>query len=436
MKKLFGLMLLATAVALSACKKDDEKLPTIQFETNNAFLNPGTDLVLKVVLSEPAASAITIPYNITGAAVKGTDFSVEESAFEVAAGASESTVTFKHLSTAAEAKNFSITISAVSGYSLGNKSTCIVSVGPKEDVIWSFARSTASLIQGSEVTVKIVLRGEYTGSSYVAPSAMTIPFTVKSTSTAAATDYSVKDNATAFTIPGGKNEGTITLTAGDFDAGATPAKFVDLTLNPGTGFIEGDRPSIKITLSSFTGIQDIVGEWAYDSFIITDDEDAALDLLEMLVDPDIGGSGDDLELLPKHNTPADKFTIALDGTDYKLTPSMTGDIANYFRTATISGGKHVAYNFYYLDDTETPNFDATECTLSSVNKKFSKTEEQLGEAKFKFYLAPDGNTLYVFITDYIPTDFLNLMYTYDDGGIYFLFPYLFDMGYVFSRVTE
>ncbi|MGE0078982.1 MAG: hypothetical protein AB7S48_14070 [Bacteroidales bacterium] len=117
MKKLFVLALLAI-FAFSACEKDDEeKTPTASFELTSTTLaeNSTTAYQVKVTLSNKASKAITIPFTISGTAVKDVNYQIsEENSLTIEQGETEGYILINPL-TDNSFDNYSLILSLTSG---------------------------------------------------------------------------------------------------------------------------------------------------------------------------------------------------------------------------------------------------------------------------------------------------------------------------------
>lgn len=415
MKKLFTFLVLSlTLFALGACSdSDSNKKTVVEFEKTTDFLTTANDLQVKVVLSKAAEQAVTVPIVFEGTAVEGTDYKTSGTSISIPAGQSSGILTLTHLRASVESSEIKLTLGKVEGYHTGAKATCIIAVEQQENIIWTFKQSNYILKQGGEVNVEISLIGQGSGDKFVASSPITIPFKILETSTATEGNYKIKDDVKAFVVGKGSNKATITIIAQEYDPEA--GKNINITLAPnGNEFVPGDREKTTIILSGSFDIRDkLLGDWKYSSFELTDNPNVDYWLLEMLTDPEMGGSGDDLKKLPKNNSDADILTFSVEDGQFKLTPKLTGDVKNYFKESMLSDAKYVKYGYYFLNG---HSVDAMQCTLSQANKLFSSKQEKLEAANITFDLSADGNTLDVFIHDYLPTDFLEIMYNHDEFG--------------------
>ena len=148
MKRILSFMAAAIAgvIAFSSC--EDSK-PSIEFEKSLYVLSETPTVSVTVVTSEPASSDITVPLSFSGTAVKDKDFTVSSASVTIAAGQRSGSVDITNTavsSSSIEELTATVSMTVPSGYEAGNKSTTIVSLVPKETLVYSFASESADVL--------------------------------------------------------------------------------------------------------------------------------------------------------------------------------------------------------------------------------------------------------------------------------------------------
>ncbi|WP_320053515.1 hypothetical protein [uncultured Acetobacteroides sp.] len=119
-KQIFAL-LLTLAVLAMGCKKDDEPFtPTVSFEKDaiQVYENQSGDVRVKINLSAPAEKQLTIPIEITGTAVNGTNYVISDAEnVTISAGASSGEIILQpSISATADDYTLTVTLKQAAGF--------------------------------------------------------------------------------------------------------------------------------------------------------------------------------------------------------------------------------------------------------------------------------------------------------------------------------
>ena len=169
----------------------------------------------------------------------------------------------------------------------------------------------------------------------------------------------------------------------------------------GEGVIAGDVETMLVTVRGIPTIETLGGEWKFVE--IVNKEELEYFYLEM---------EDDLELCPIHN---EGFSLSFSSKDggLVLSPSATGDFANYYRECSISNckPKNMVAQGVVLGScsSEEGNMFVTEIysrptqeiyyKLPTVNRSFDNSAESLGEGVISLSFLSDDEII-VSIHDY------------------------------------
>ena len=169
----------------------------------------------------------------------------------------------------------------------------------------------------------------------------------------------------------------------------------------GEGVIAGDVETMLVTVRGIPTIETLGGEWKFVEIVNKEE----LEFFYM-------GEGDDLELCPIHN---EGFSLSFSSKDggLVLSPSATGDFANYYRECSISNckPKNMVAQGVVLGScsSEEGNMFVTEIysrptqeiyyKLPTVNRSFDNSAESLGEGVISLSFLSDDEII-VTIRDY------------------------------------
>ena len=376
----------AAAISLVSCQKD--KTPTIEFEKQFYVMSSSNTIEIKVIASEPSETELTVPVTFSGTAVKGEDYTVDTEEVSIAAGSSEGIFSVTNINLDTE-KTLSIAFSSVpDGYRAGARSQTVVSVDPKETIVYSFETTKGDAV--GSYYLKINVTGAVSGNNLHITEDLDVPLKISGD---ASSSISFDDGkAPHATIKPGKTTATARFSLKDgFTSGSKITIAVDTEAEP--RFTPGDNEQLELTLYKVEVPDALLGTWTFDRVFDTDD------LKEFFEEED-----DDTSLLPLNN---EGFTLTFaknaDG-DVILTPGKNGDFANFFREATVTPANPVNYS---AEGVVSGKNTVSECTmfmsfegydvhtnmyysLSSANRAFSAKEEQIGSSIIVFTIIDDG----------------------------------------------
>ena len=402
-------------------------------------------LTVKVVTNMAPAADLTVDFTVSGTAVKDSDYELSAESFTIKAGETVGKITVTPKNNVASDLNISLTLTLPTGFEAGKYLNALISLGAKETISYSFAQASVELTGETIVTLNLI--GGTTGADFVATGEYRLPFTLEGTAVLG-TNFEVVDNATEFVVAKGAKSASITLKAKAFEDGKSSIVIGIDASAYGDMFEAGVNGTATVTLVKPLGFDDLVGKWAYASTPILDDPEAdCWTFGGMLMD---GESGID------DATFNDEFTGIViygfpEGTsndilEFKtvddqqtLIPSGNGSILNYFKECTVSGFTPAKHTWHYYDNIGSlgREYNVAEVTLSSANVTYSATSPSEREAKVFLCLSDDNNTLNVFITDYIPTEFFKTSYAFWDAmGMWADMSSLYDLYFTFTRVAE
>jgi hypothetical protein len=414
-RNILGVTLLA-AMTFVSCGKDDElskRGNVLEFETTTYSIPQSGELIMKIVTTAPVSSDVSIPFKITGTAEQGKDFDLSANAFVIPAGSKIGEIKVTAKPSFDLNKSFKVVLESIpSGINAGNLLFTEVSIGPKDILIYSFESKNLSMTE----TVDVNLTLTAAEGTFISPTEMRIPVElISGTTTAVEGVHFSFDGPKEFVVPAGKLKATLKLKFLKQEAGKT---IIALKVAPkGNHFVAGNfnRTNITIDGSNFSRLK---GVWKYKEFTN-----------KTWIVQNIYGM-DDEALFPKSSA-IDKITINDDG----LTSQITGDLKNYFRTATLTDKGEIDE---VLSENGFPfiRVKMTIVQLSAANIFFSATKQSIRSAQIgmRIFIKDGKDILELTIRDYEPTDFLSN--TYRDYSSWADFPTMqyMPLRYHFERV--
>lgn len=403
MKKLLSLIAVAVVLAASCTKLG---IPTIEFSKLTGTFYPDTETTpveLKMNLAQTTDVAATIRVTYRSADLK--ELSQEEC--EVCFKAGE-TRAIANIKTDATAASITVALTAVpKGFVMGAKLLCTLVPTENEALVYNFETSKCDLFESFEIKLK--LEGVNTGSAYEAPSDMTIPAHIYGDG------LDLVDCNPAFEVKEGENFGTLTIKA---KASANDAfKSFVVEVDPAeAGLIAGDKNDVVVNIIGLPTAKTLATTWTFKEIIDGEELEFWYEELE-----------DDYSACPVNN---DGFTLSIVEQDgaLQLTPSSTGDFANYYRSCTItpcapvnpvhkavSLGKYSAFeqNGFIGEIYGDGYQQSIYYELSNANRSFDNSSESLGKGCISIsFLSKDE--IIVTIHDYDEPPFAIMWYDADD----------------------
>jgi hypothetical protein len=223
-------------------------IPTIAL-TGATTVNEGSAITYTATLSSAAATAVTIPYTLSGTNVTTTDFTGQAALtgnITVAAGATTGTLTLNVAAdtTTEGVENLTVTLGApASGATLGSVSSVLTAISDTSISVPTIGltQSAATVNEGGTVTYTATL-------SSAATSALTIPYTLSGTGITPA-DFGLTALTGNISVAAGATTGTLTLNVA---ADATTEGVESLTValaTPTSGATLGSASSVVTSIA-------------------------------------------------------------------------------------------------------------------------------------------------------------------------------------------
>ena len=394
MKRTIAILAAAVACA-AACTKLG--IPTIEFAslTGNIYLGTvSTPVEIKTNLASESDATASVRISYIGSSLKELA-SVEQS---VTVPAGETSVTLdvpnrpEELAEDEAVTSIKLSFTALpAGYVPGAKAICLLSPSTSEALICSFAYEEADLIES--LRIKVNISGSLSGKDWAANGDMSIPVEFNGEGS----KYISSDGLVK--VLNGEKSGMLEIKAkeGIHDLNAP----LGISLAGEEGVIAGDIETMLVTVRGIPTIETLGGEWKFVEIVNKEE----LEFFYM-------GEGDDLELCPIHN---EGFSLSFSSKDggLVLSPSATGDFANYYRECSISNckPKNMVAQGVVLGScsSEEGNMFVTEIysrptqeiyyKLPTVNRSFDNSAESLGEGVISLSFLSDDEII-VTIRDY------------------------------------
>ena len=390
MKRTIAILAAAVACA-AACTKLG--IPTIEFAslTGNIYLGTeSTPVEIKTNLASESDATASVRISYIGSSLKELA-SVEQS---VTVPAGETSVTLdvpnrpEELAEDEAVTSIKLSFTALpAGYVPGAKAICLLSPSTSEALICSFAYEEADLIES--LRIKVNISGSLSGKDWTANGDMSIPVEFSGEGS----KYISSDGLVE--VLSGENSGTLEIKAKEGIHDLNAPLGISLA---GEGVIAGDVETMLVTVRGIPTIETLGGEWKFVEIVNKED-------LEYCYE-------DVLELCPIHN---EGFSLSFSSKDggIVLSPSATGDFANYYRECSISNcePKNMVAKGVVLGScsSEEGNMFVTGIysrptqeiyyKLPSVNRSFDNSAESLGEGVISLSFLSDDEII-VTIRDY------------------------------------
>lgn len=401
-------------ISLASCNKNNN--PVIQFDKTLYTVYEGGEVVIGITVSEPSDADILVPLRFNDGPVKNVDYTVSSETVTIPAGQTVGYVTLTNISMTVE-KPLAMSFELPAGYSYGLRLLAIVNPDSQEAIVYQFTTDKTYANESVIATIKVT--GSVSGSDLVTPEDIYIPLVLEGEGSSALTF--VPENSSSAAQPesevyallrAGETKATVRFTVADGFSGDLNA-VLSVDNSEDNRFIAGDNSTLSIKVRGLQTPDKLLGTWVFSKVYDLDE-----------IEEFFAEEEDDTELLPTHN---EGFTLTFaqgaDG-EVTVTPGGTGDMLNFFRTATVSLtepkntvsgavtlGKYTVYenNMFIADVAETYQTN-TYYKLSSANRAFSSSYESLGEAVVVFCLTDNG--LNVEFRDYDTPPFGEIWWEY------------------------
>ena len=421
MKKIL-LAIAAATLMLISCKQE-EKIPTVEFEQTFYKVYSHSTVTINVRLSKASTETVTVPLRTSGTAVLDTDYRLQVTSLDLTFKPGEvlKLVTLKDIDLTPE-KSVTLTLGEGEGYQVGTKYVTVISLDDEESLIYSFKTPEAVLLESYIVSVS--LTGTTSGDEFRATEDLTFVLSTVGEGRDGVLTEPVK-------VQAGQNIGTATLLYRDgmLSSESVCSVGVDPMFKR---YVKGEIPSLLLHVRGLQTPEKLLGTWTFQE--VYDLEEMELWFMEYDDDPDE---------LPTHNE-GFTLTFAKEGDEVVVTPGGTGDFLKFFRKSKVSlaAPKNLVANGVKLGNysTEEGNMFVSEVAetyqqntyykLETANLAFSANSEQLGSAIVVFRITPDGD-LCVEFREYNNADEFGA--TWWDGGTKFD-PDMFGFASLFKKV--
>lgn len=394
MKKVLWFLLIVCAFVATSCTSDNEEKALAQLNFAQArYTLAKTTVDVKLIADRAPSTTISVPVSFAGVAVKGVDFIPSAEAFTLKAGETEAVISLTRVveNIGDIEKELIVNLkTAPEGYVIGAMNYTSVELFSNNAVFISFDKNSDILTLSTEYPITLE---KFTGGAYKAASDTKIEVEVASSSTAVEGTHFEFTNGKYITVAKNKSKGSLLVKFLKKEAGRD--KLV-LRLVEKDGYAYGSNASIIISVN---GAFDLAGTWSFDQ--IVNKEWWATSW------------GEDTSIFPK-GTSADQIVISGSSyTDYTFTPSLNGDLRNYFTSAGKITFKEEIYKTYQEDGGLSQVLKKVSVyEFPSVNVNFSTTNSKIRKALvgFRTIMINGQQVLECTIDDYEPTDFLASTY--------------------------
>lgn len=347
MKKVMYLLLMLVTALVTSCGNEDEGT-SVSFEKSAYALTTGT-VSVKLIVSNPPATATELPVTFGGTAKQGEDYTVSATKYVIGGGSQMLSIDVTAKDNFSEAKTITMSVSGVASAST------TINLGARDKMLYSFSQK--AYVLGSEVDVVFDLLNSKTGEALVADNDINVTVAADSKSTAVeGTNYEFV-NKTAV-IKKGTSSCTFKLKALTMEEGKSTIVIAP-QVSEAQGFVAGRFPMATVNMIG-SYVTDLMGTWVMDS-LVTDK-----DFMESMWY--LGAA--EQKGFPEFNA-NDTFTFAGDGTDgLTLTTSLQSEWKNYFQASSpFSIDKEIV-----IRTTSAGKVTLQMLRLTNVNRFFSATE--------------------------------------------------------------
>lgn len=388
MKKMYLFMLLAIGL-LVACDDDEDNVITLSLENPTYILKADTPLEIVLNASENMGGLTAVPFRLSGSAVEDEDYTISDKEFVFLPATRSARIRITPKENYAKDRDIILSLNPVNGFELQGHTTATVAVEARKSVICNFTRATTDLYTSRVIKLKVT---DDEGNPWSAAGDLHIPFKIEGTAEAG-THYTIENNVSEFVIPAGKDEATITL---NYQNAVENYDLIQLSVIENSGVHTSTTGTITVRIVQPNILSDMIGTWTYANQFIS------LDLFGWWV-----SYPEDLVHLPDNESSAGTLRFISEESD-SLAINLTGDLAEYFRSTSVSFLKEVPEMLMeqdWLDAT------ITYATLGKANVNFSAAHTSERPVMIGFRFPDDSkNILEVRIIDYEPTDFLTASY--------------------------
>lgn len=404
MRKIFSLLLSAMMVGgLVSCSDDDNNAPSVSFKRPVYILQSAASVDVEIGLTTPASTDMTIPFIVSGSAVKDEDYKLSAEQFEIKAGESSAAVTVSPLGNTESGREIKLQLTDVKGYRFGFYNVAVIPVQPRSILTASFDKEDYELATETEVSLSL----KNGSSKYTKPSStVNVPFDFDVSSTA--------ELGTHFEIVGG--EQVLAMTSKD-TAAKVKLRFLKkeegkdrivLRIHENKMFEAGANNRATVRIISTNDVADMAGTWVCEG--LSNKE-------QLVAEASYQDFAGDADNVPEDCPATDELKLTLNGngTLGLDISGISGDLGKYLRTTTLTKVSEAFETLYELDDE--PQALVATMKADKLNVTFSAVSVSERAANVGVRMLDRGQTLELRVYDYEPVDFLTRVYAYRESSI-------------------
>lgn len=417
-------VLLTLPLLLSACSKDDSgsSTPTISFERQAQLLpNGSTSIRLQVTGVEALSQEYIINLQCSGTAAE-TEYELSSDHFVIGGSNPVTTIQIISKNFSTESKNVVLTLVPPQGVTLGANPSMTITLGPQEQLIYSFVSATMDLKEYVSPEIRLSKKD---GTTYSVSDDLLIPAAVdEEKSTAVLGEHFEFVGEPEFVYGKGKLTAPVQLKFLKKEEGKDK---IVLKVDPSAAqYVAGDPGECTITIIGSDYFK-LEGTWyVYQQYT---DKQYFIDLYKV----DWGFGDEEFTEIPAA-TEADTFTF--DTEKNVLTTSLQSNLKNFFgETSNMTPTDIVCEDIRDKDDFSKPVYPLL-INLDNCNRDFSATSTSADKNAYigiRMVKEKDTNEdmLELYLLDYHSTSFLTSFedyYMYNDkrpvattSGVYMLF---------------
>ncbi|MCT4615838.1 MAG: hypothetical protein N4A49_13310 [Marinifilaceae bacterium] len=416
-KALLYLLFAVSLINFTSCSSDSDDSASISLDKNSYFLLSEADLEVKVKVSAPQTTDITVGLNFSGSAEMDKDYTVSGQSVTIKAGQTSASLIISPKDNFKEGKIINIALAKLAGFGFGSISSTAITVQAKEELTFAFVNEYGLVSSYYDLEVDI----SSSNSSYATTADLSLPVEIDASSTAVlGTHFSFEGDKAEVVIPAGKKKGKLRINfiAQEDGKDKLVLKFAEL----GERFVPGLVVKSNITIVGNETKAKVIGKWKY----IVGGDSKLVDYYTT------NYPASDMENYPNKMTEADIIEFVA-GEDYMtLKSSLKAGLKNYFvdnSKFTFKVEETVPLQEYGFP---AKRVQLSKYTADKVNYKFSANEEQIKEATvaMRVYEEEGKELLEISVMDATPVDFFAAVLDFDATLSYN------HIRYYFERIVE
>lgn len=398
MKNAVCLFLLSFAVGLLCSCSDDDDAPSLSFSKATYTMAPEESLNVEIRSSVAVKENTVVKFTISGTAVEGEDYTISAGEVIIKAGQNSAQIQITPKENYNEDRMIKLDLVAVDGYGFGDFKIALISIEPKDKLIYSFQQEYYVL--ANELTIELSLKKLSDQGAYIPLEDLHIPFSIAEESTAVeGTHFSIAGNIKEFVLKAGETKTKITINflSQETDKDKLVLEMKDL----GIRFVAGNFSKTTVKVYGSTTIGKLFGKWTFKTALSYDYWPEYL--------AQSGYPASEFTNFPRNNSNKDTLEFVTGEKDM-LKVHMTGDFKNYFRDCDIVYLRDEAERLAEEGGYPVSKVTISIMRMSKANVPFSASKIKERAAEIGFRVLEDGKTLEVTVIDYEPVDFMAQVY--------------------------